>query len=145
MTEEGIYVIGDNANTEFSGLAATAVHDGAFVAEDIILRGKGKDPKPYVPQKPTIVMPVGKGWASVEIGGLILTGWLGWILHHRADWGGFHDLEPWWKASQQWMTEFGDEKEECPTCVPGPAKDTETTVQPPEPANNNSDSDTSTK
>lgn len=120
-TEEGIYVLGDNANTEFSGLAATAVHDGAFVADDILARGKGIEAKAYVPQKPTIVMPVGKGWASVEIGGLILTGWLGWILHHRADWGGFHDLEPWWKASQQWMTEFGDEKENCPTCIPGPA------------------------
>lgn len=118
---EGIYVIGDNASTEFSGLAATAVHDGAFVAQDIIRRADGKNPVPYQPKKPTIVMPVGKGWASVEVGGLILTGRLGWFMHHRADWGGFHDLEPWWKASQQWMTEFGDEKEEeCPNCVADP-------------------------
>lgn len=117
-SEEAIYVAGDNANTQFSGLASTAAYDGNFISQDIIRRSAGKSPRAYVPKKPTIVMPVGTGWASVETAGLIFTGRLGWWMHHKADWGGFHDLEPWWKASQQWMTEFGTQTDPCPTCSP---------------------------
>jgi hypothetical protein len=37
-------------------------------------------------------------------------------LRWAADWVGFHDLQPWWKASEQWFTEFGSQ-EECLTCA----------------------------
>lgn len=113
--EEGIYVIGDNANTQFSGLAQTALRDGIFAAEDIERRAAGKTPKPYEPKKPISVIPAGNGWAAVEWGKQKFTGTIGWWLREAADWVGFHDLQPWWKASEQWMTEFG-EQEDCPTC-----------------------------
>lgn len=114
--EEGIYVVGDNAGTEFSGLAQTALGDGEFVAEDMMRRADGKNPEAYKPKKPISVIPVGEGWAAVEWGKQQFAGFIGWMLRSAADWIGFHDLEPWWKASQQWMTEFGSQ-EDCPTCA----------------------------
>lgn len=115
-SEEGIYVIGDNANTQFSGLAQTALLDGEFAAKDIERRAAGKSPVAYEPKKPVSVIPAGKGWAAVEWGSNTFTGLIGWWLREAADWVGFHDLQPWWKASEQWMTEFGEE-EDCPTCA----------------------------
>lgn len=112
---EGVYVVGDNANTPFSGVAQTAMHDGQFVVEDIVRRAQGHTPKPYEPEKPIVFIPVGHGWAAVEWGKKIFTGRLGWYLQQAADWRNFHHLEPWWKANEQWMTEFGEE-EDCPTC-----------------------------
>lgn len=115
QAEPGIYVIGDNANTQYSGLAQTALRDGIFAAHDIVARHKGLKTAPYEPKKPITVIPVGSGWASVEWGRFTFAGLIGWFLRSAADWVGFHDLEPWWKASQQWMTEFGTE-EDCPEC-----------------------------
>jgi NADH dehydrogenase len=114
--EEAIYVIGDNAATEFSGLAQTAVRDGLFVAHDIIRRANSQKSEAYAPKKPVSVIPVGPNWAAVEWGSRTFTGIVGWWLREAADWIGFHDLEPWWKASGQWMTEFG-EQEDCPICA----------------------------
>lgn len=114
--EDGIYVIGDNADTQYSGLAQTALRDGLFAACDIARRADGKQPVPYIPKKPIMVIPVGRGWASVEWGNNVFGGMVGWLLRSAADWIGYHDLQPWWKASKQWMTEFG-EQEDCPTCA----------------------------
>lgn len=114
--EEGVYVVGDNAATAFSGVAQTAMHDGQFVVEDILRRAQGHTPKPYEPEKPVVFIPVGHGWAAVEWGSKVFTGRLGWHLQQAADWHNFHKMEPWWKASEQWMTEFG-EQEDCSTCA----------------------------
>lgn len=121
-SEEAIYVIGDNADTQYSGLAQTALHDGQFVARDIVLRASGKEPVAYEAVKPVSVIPVGHGWAAVEWGKRTFSGLIGWMLRSAADWVGFHDLEPWWKASEQWMTEFGTE-EDCPECAGKPKLD----------------------
>lgn len=115
-TEDNMYVIGDNAQTQFSGLAQTALYDGIFVAHDMTRRLNGQKTPVYVPKKPIVVIPVGEGWASVEWGKRVFGGLIGWWLRSAADWVGYHDMEPWWRASQQWMTEFG-EQEDCPTCA----------------------------
>lgn len=121
QAEPDIYVVGDNANTEFSGLAQTALHNGIFVAEDIERRHNNLARKEYKPKKPITVIPVGSHWATVEWGKQTFAGFFGWLLRAAADWVGFHDLEPWWRASAQWMTEFGEE-EDCPTCNPSKQK-----------------------
>lgn len=115
QAEENIYVIGDNANTQYSGLAQTALRDGLFVAADIKRRLHTKDTLAYKPKKPISVIPVGHGWSTVEWGSRSFVGLVGWWLREAADWVGFYDLQPWWKATRQWMTEFG-EYEECPKC-----------------------------
>ena len=115
-TEEGVYVIGDNAATPYSGLAQTAVFDGHYVAHAIEAQYHGNEGRAYRPRKPATVVPVGYGWAAFEYGNISITGWLGWVIRQAADWVGYHDIEPWWKAAEQWMTEFGEE-EECEICA----------------------------
>ncbi len=115
LAEDRIYVVGDNADTPYSGLAQTAVYDGHYVARDIEAKFHGNEGQAYRPKSPATVIPVGSGWAAFEWKKLYFTGWPGWFLRQAADWIGYHDLEPWWKASQQWLTEFGEE-EDCVDC-----------------------------
>ena len=116
QTEDGIFVLGDNANTPYSGMAQTALNDGKFVAENLKRRAGGKDFKSYVAKKPITVIPAGPKWAAVVWGKLRIYGWLGWMLREAADLIAFHDYEPWQRATKQWLAEFGSE-EACPTCA----------------------------
>ena len=113
--EDSIYVIGDNAATQYSGMAQTALDNAVVVAENIIRMEKGLAPKKYKPIKPISVIPAGNYWAAVVWGRVKIHGWLGWSLREAADLIAFHSLEPWWKAGAQWFTEFSDENI-CPIC-----------------------------
>jgi len=115
-TEPNIYVIGDNANTPYSGLAQTALHDGQFVARNLKRRASAKQLKPYVPRQPITVIPAGPYWAAVIWGRLKFSGWRGWLLREAADLVGFHDVEPWPKAVLQYLTEF-EAQDNCPICA----------------------------
>jgi NADH dehydrogenase len=106
QAEPDIYVIGDNAATEYSGMAQTALRDGLFVA---------KPQKAYQPKRPIYVIAVGNFWAAVSWGQRDFFGPIGWLLRRAADLAGYHDLEPWWKASRHWMAE-NDTEEDCPIC-----------------------------
>ncbi len=116
QSEPNIFILGDNAGTQYSGLAQTALVDAHQVAANLLRMAQNVPPKPYKPKRPITVIPVGEGWAAVEYGSRGFSGQLGWYLRSAADFIGFKDLEPWWKASEQWLTEFGSQ-EECPTCI----------------------------
>ncbi len=116
QAEENIFVIGDNANTPYSGLAQTALRDGAFVADNLKRQAEGKDFKSYTAKKPITVIPAGPHWAAVIWGGLRLYGWLGWFLRESADLIGFHDLEPWPVATKQFLSEFTSQ-DDCEVCA----------------------------
>lgn len=113
--EDNIFVIGDNANTPYSGSAQTALYDGAFVAKNLRRQASGKDFRSYKARKPISVIPVGPGWAAVSWGRLRLSGRLGWFIRSAADLIGFHDLEPWDRAIKQWLTEFSNQ-DDCAVC-----------------------------
>lgn len=115
--EPNIYVIGDNAATPFSGMAQTALHDGNFVSRTIALKLAGKEQKKYTARQPVSIIPAGPHWAAVDWGKSHFYGRLGWILREAADLLGFHDLEPWWQASEQFLTELGSEESECAVCA----------------------------
>lgn len=115
QAEENIFVLGDNANTPYSGLAQTAVRDGAFVAKNLKRRAKGKDMKAYSPKAPVSVIPVGQRWAAVNYKKYHTHGKLGWLLREAADWIAFNDLETWPQATAQWATSLEGE-ESCPMC-----------------------------
>jgi NADH dehydrogenase len=116
QAEQDIYVIGDNANTPYSGMAQTALYDGDFVAENIIRIMEGDMPKVYQPKQAISVIPVGKNWASVEWGKRHFSGYSGWILRSLADLIGFHDLEAWPNAGEQWIQSMEEETLKCPHC-----------------------------
>ncbi len=116
QAEDNIFVLGDNANTPYSGLAQTAVNDGTFVAQNLKRRAAGHHFKSYVAREAWSVIPAGPHWAIATKGNFTAYGLLGWLLREAADLIGFHDYEPWDKASKQWLTEFGSE-EVCSICA----------------------------
>ncbi len=121
QTEENIYVIGDNANTPYSGLAQTALRDGSLVANNLRRKASGKKLKSYNAVAPITVIPAGPYWAAVIWGKVSIHGWLGWAIREAADFIGFRDLEPWARASKQFMSEFAVE-DDCPVCLTAQAR-----------------------
>ena len=116
QADENVFVIGDNANTPYSGLAQTALIDATFVARNLKRRARGKNFRSYIAKQPITVIPAGKNWAAVCWGKLRIYGWLGYALREAADFIGFKDLEPWHIATKQWLTEFGSE-DACEICA----------------------------
>jgi NADH dehydrogenase len=116
QTELDIYVIGDNANTPFSGLAQTALYDGEFVAENLIRKVENKTLKNYNPKKPISVIPSGPHWAAVVWGKKHFNGYMGYLVREAADLAGFHDLEPWPKATKQFFTKY-ESQDNCNVCT----------------------------
>lgn len=115
QSEPGIYVIGDNADTPYSGMAQTALNDGGYVADNLIRVANHEEPKPYTARKPIYVFPAGDGWAAVLWGKVRIYGRLGWILRSLADLVAYNDYEPWQLAARRWMA-ADDEEEVCTFC-----------------------------
>lgn len=111
-----IYVIGDNAATQWSGLAQTALHDADYVASDIEREHEGHERPQYHVHVPPVVVPVGENWAVLEWRGLVITGWLAGIIRRAADLIGYHDVLSMGKALSAWVASLGMREEACETC-----------------------------
>lgn len=116
QAEPDIYVIGDNADTPYSGLAQTALYDAVYLANNLARETQKKRPRTYRPKRPIYVTPAGPHWAAVLWNRVHLYGWLGWLLRSAADFAGYRDYEPWWTASRHWLAEYQAE-DSCPVCA----------------------------
>ncbi len=114
-----VFVIGDNANTPFSGTAQTALYDAHFISKNLIRHVEGKYPLPYIPKSPIYVTPAGPYWAAVLWGKIQFYGLIGWAMHQAAEFRGFHDLLKLLPASEQWVKEF-EQEDNCPVCAASP-------------------------
>lgn len=110
-----IFVIGDNANTTYTGLAQTAIHDAVFVSSVIRAEVHKETPPRYKPKKQPIAIPVGSRWALMEYGPVRLTGLFGHLIHRAASFIGYTDYFPLHKAIALWLSETKNE-EDCPVC-----------------------------
>lgn len=110
-----VYVIGDNANTPFTGLAQTAIYDGIFVAKAIKSEAHKQLLPVYKPKKQPVVIPVGDNWAILEYGPFRITGFLAALVRKAADLIGYMDFFPAQKAFQLWTAE-GFHEEDCSAC-----------------------------
>lgn len=115
QAEDNIYVIGDNAATQYSGLAQTAIHDACFVAKNLRRETAGRQPLTYKARQPVSIIPVGVGWAAVNWRKLVFNGRSGWWLRRAADLVAYHDIEPIGRAWKLWRADSLSE-EECPVC-----------------------------
>lgn len=95
---ERVFVIGDNAATQYSGLALTAVHNAGYVAKVLRRRVYHKNVHPYRPFKPISVIPVGPNWAIVQWGNIVFGGRLGALVRIGADLIGYSDVMGWWRS-----------------------------------------------
>lgn len=99
--DKHVYVIGDNAITPFGGLAQTALHDGVYVAKQIL----GKSNKKYKAKQPPVVVPIGENWAIFEYKGIRFGGRLGALVRQAADFIGYRDILPFVQAFGVWRSQ----------------------------------------
>lgn len=118
QAEPSIFVIGDNADTPYSGMAQTALFDGAYVAKSLLILERDQQaPAPYKAKKPIYVLPAGPRWAAVLWGPFRVYGRKGWLLRRAADLLGYRDYEDVFAATKLWFAEY--EKDDiCPICQP---------------------------
>jgi len=84
-SDDNIYIVGDGAGTQFSGLAQTAIDNGQYVGKTIANRLEHKPVAPYVPQAGVFVIPVGKGWAILNKKDFVASGLAPWIIRVFVD------------------------------------------------------------
>lgn len=113
--EKDIFVIGDNADTLYSGMAQTAIYDAEFIAHNFVKEAEGEPKLAYRPKKPIYVTPAGPHWAAVEWGSVHLYGILGWLLREAGDFVAFTDIEPLPEAAEQWAHGL-QHQDLCATC-----------------------------
>jgi NADH dehydrogenase len=116
QAELGIYVLGDNADTPYSGMAQTALNDGKYVAHNLIRIVQGEEPVPYHAKKPVYVMPAGPRWAAVVWGKVRIYGLLGWWLRRAADFVAYKDYTSWPMTFSRFIAEY-ERQEMCPICA----------------------------
>jgi NADH:ubiquinone reductase (H+-translocating) len=109
------YVIGDNADTPFTGLAQTALHDAIYIAKHLKSVAHSKPVARYKPRKPPVVVPVGENWAIFEWGPLRFGGIIASLIRRAADFIGYHDLLPIGQALGVWRAQLVTE-EACEVC-----------------------------
>lgn len=80
-----LYVIGDSADTRFSGMAQTAISHANYVSYKLKREVNGNRSQPYEPDRPIYAIPVGAKWSAVLWGKLKIYGRLGWLLRRIAD------------------------------------------------------------
>jgi NADH dehydrogenase len=124
----GVRVIGDNASTQYSGMAQTALHDADYVAADIVRALQRRSRPAYKPKAPIAVTPVGPYWAAAQWGEFEIYGLAGFGLRRAADLIGYADLESWPRAFLLWLDD-NRRQDDCTICQPGIAP------APPLPAN----------
>lgn len=110
-----IFVIGDNADTKYSGMAQTALYDARFVANNLKRQADGQAMLEYRPRKPIYITPVGPNWAAVLWNNFHIYGRLGWLLRNAADFAGYREYQPWWQAGELLKDTYQSE-ETCRVC-----------------------------
>lgn len=100
--QEDIYILGDNADTPYSGMAQTALHDANFIANNLIRELKHQKIARYRTKKPLYVITAGPKWAVVQEGKKITTGYRGWLIRRKADLRIFKNFQPYEKAIKTW-------------------------------------------
>lgn len=100
--QEDIYVIGDNADTPYSGMAQTALYDANFVARNLQRLHNHEKPRRYRAKRPLYVVTAGQKWAVVQEGRRITSGYRGWLIRRKADLWIFKNFQPYEQAIKTW-------------------------------------------
>jgi NADH dehydrogenase len=101
-SHNNIYIIGDNANTKYSGMAQTALHDAKYLSIQLNKRINGSKILKYKPRRPVYAVPAGESWAVYQSTKHKLSGYSAWLLRRRADLYIYKNFEPYKKAIKQW-------------------------------------------
>lgn len=100
--QEDVYILGDNADTPYSGMAQTALYDARFVVRNLLREKDGKQPKVYRSRRPLYVVTAGGKWAVVQKGSSVFSGLRGWRVRRQADLWIFKNFKPYKQAIKTW-------------------------------------------
>lgn len=81
----GVYIIGDAADTPYSGLAQTAISDAEYAARAIAAQSRGKQPKPYIPHPNAFNIGTGPRWSVMLVGTFVMYGLVPYLVRTLID------------------------------------------------------------
>lgn len=124
QVDKHTYVIGDNAESKYSGLAQTAIHQARFVANNIERQLNDTPLKAYKPLRPVSIIPVGNNWAVLQYGALNMAGKIPGMLRIAADIIGYADIMGMTKSIKLWRGDSLPAK--CQLCGDQPSEEPDT-------------------
>lgn len=111
-----IWVAGDSAASPKSGWAQTAIHDGRYLAKNFKRAAAELTLHIYQPPTPIAATPIGPHWCAVNLKGLQLFGYPGWLVRRWSDLQLYSEILPRRLAWRSWL--YGSRIEEsCPECM----------------------------
>lgn len=113
--DKDIFIIGDNAETPYSGMAQTALYDADFIAHNFACEHENRPKLAYYPKEPAYVTPVGPNWASMLWKDVHIHGRLAYLLRNAADLHAFTEILSVKDAAVQWTSTL-DREDLCPVC-----------------------------
>ena len=111
-----VYVIGDNAETNDSGLASTAIRDAKFVARHLKRQAAERLPRPRrMGRRICTSIPVTQGWAYVEYAGVYAAGRTGALIRRLIELCSYGHFIPLREAYAVWRAHRKN-VQICPHC-----------------------------
>jgi NADH dehydrogenase len=101
-----IYVLGDAASTQYTGMAQTAITDAIQLADNFKRYVNGEELKQYEPKLPVYVVPLGHEWAVAQDGEKVIIGADGWKVRRDADYYVLSNFLPEQLAKEHWEKAF---------------------------------------
>lgn len=95
---DNVFVLGDCAATQYSGMAQTALAHAKRATKAIELKKHNTGVRYVVDPKPIWAIPVGGKWSATVVGPLTFYGYSGWVLRRVVDMVVFVSLLPLKKA-----------------------------------------------
>lgn len=109
------FVIGDNCNAKYAGLAISAVRNANYVAWFLKWNRRGYKTTRFWPFIPISVVPLGQKRAVFQWGKIVFDGYLGGFLRLLGDIVGYGDVMGYRRALRIWLRR-NDQEETCPIC-----------------------------
>lgn len=101
---DDVYVIGDNNNVRYSGMALPAIHQATHAAKTITRIATKRVPKKFRAVPVPVGVPIGAKWAYVQWRGIYQTGRLGMVLRRAMELYGYCQLVPFSVALPIWRS-----------------------------------------
>lgn len=101
---EDIYVIGDNNNVRYSGMALPAMRQAKWTAKNIVRLASGRRQKRFKPHSVPVGVPAGSKWGYVEWFGIYQAGSLGHTFRRWMELYGYCKLMPYREALPIWRS-----------------------------------------
>lgn len=92
--DSSVFVVGDGASAQGTGLAQGAIAHGAYVGEEIAAIIKGKTIAPYKGKTMGYLVPIGHNWAVFTYKKFVMAGFIPWLMRSFVDFEYFTSIVP---------------------------------------------------